>query len=125
RPRRGGQDPRRVEGRADRHRSRPQGPAVGAAQRRRLERRARGRRRDHERGGGGPRPGRRTGMTVARAIEPGRAVAVRVPATSANLGPGFDTLGLALSVYDELTVTVLPERRIEIAVTGEGEGEVP
>jgi len=38
-------------------------------------------------------------MTVAV----GRAVTVRVPATSANLGPGFDTLGLALSVYDELT----------------------
>ena len=32
----------------------------------------------------------------------GRTVEVRVPATSANLGPGFDTLGLALSVYDEL-----------------------
>ena len=36
-------------------------------------------------------------MSTAR-----RRVAVRVPATSANLGPGFDTLGLALSVYDEL-----------------------
>ena len=36
----------------------------------------------------------------------GRTVTVRVPATSANLGPGFDTLGLALSVYDEVTVTV-------------------
>jgi homoserine kinase len=53
------------------------------------------------------------------------AVAVRVPATSANLGPGFDTLGLALSVYDELTVTPLPEQRLEITVTGEGAGEVP
>ena len=41
-------------------------------------------------------------MTVA-----GRSVAVRVPATSANLGPGFDTLGLALSVHDELVVTAL------------------
>ncbi len=56
---------------------------------------------------------------------PERAVAVRVPATSANLGPGFDTLGLALSVYDELTVTTLPDRRLEITVTGEGAGEVP
>ena len=35
----------------------------------------------------------------------GRSVTVRVPATSANLGPGFDTLGLALALYDELTVT--------------------
>ncbi|MFT4282508.1 homoserine kinase [Microbacterium sp.] len=55
----------------------------------------------------------------------GRTVAVRVPATSANLGPGFDTLGLALSVYDELTVSALPDRRLEIAVTGEGADDVP
>ncbi|MEN2737965.1 homoserine kinase [Microbacterium sp. X-17] len=52
-------------------------------------------------------------------------VAVRVPATSANLGPGFDTLGLALSVYDELVVTALDEPRIEIAVEGEGAEDVP
>jgi len=55
----------------------------------------------------------------------GRSVAVRVPATSANLGPGFDTLGLALSVYDELTVTTLPEPGLEIEVAGAGAGEVP
>lgn len=55
----------------------------------------------------------------------GRTVAVRVPATSANLGPGFDTLGLALSVYDELTVTALDGDRIEIHATGEGADEVP
>lgn len=54
-----------------------------------------------------------------------RGVAVRVPATSANLGPGFDTLGLALSVYDELTVTTLPAGRLEIVVSGEGADEVP
>lgn len=36
----------------------------------------------------------------------GRAVTVRVPATSANLGPGFDTLGLAVSLYDTLTVRI-------------------
>jgi homoserine kinase len=54
-----------------------------------------------------------------------RAVSVRVPATSANLGPGFDTLGLALSVYDELTVTTLPDDRLEITVSGEGADDVP
>lgn len=54
-----------------------------------------------------------------------RTVAVRVPATSANLGPGFDTLGLALSVYDELTVTTLPAGELEIVVTGEGAEDVP
>ncbi|WP_439591422.1 homoserine kinase [Microbacterium sp.] len=54
-----------------------------------------------------------------------RSVLVRVPATSANLGPGFDTLGLALSVYDELVVTVLPDGELEIAVSGEGAADVP
>ena len=55
----------------------------------------------------------------------GRRVLVRVPATSANLGPGFDTLGLALSVYDELVVTELPTGRLEIEVSGEGAESVP
>ena len=35
-----------------------------------------------------------------------RSVHVRVPATSANLGPGFDALGLALSLRDELEAEV-------------------
>ncbi|MFT4211094.1 MAG: homoserine kinase [Microbacterium sp.] len=56
---------------------------------------------------------------------PGRSVWVRVPATSANLGPGFDTLGLALSVYDELTVTALEPGRLEIEVEGSGADSVP
>ncbi len=53
------------------------------------------------------------------------SVIVRVPATSANLGPGFDTLGLAVSVYDELTVTALDEGALEIEVTGQGAADVP
>ncbi|WP_217183526.1 homoserine kinase [Streptomyces sp. AC495_CC817] len=55
----------------------------------------------------------------------GRTVEVTVPATSANLGPGFDTLGLALSVYDTLLVTELPAGRLEIEVTGSGAEEIP
>ena len=55
----------------------------------------------------------------------GRRVLVRVPATSANLGPGFDTLGLALSVYDELVVTELPAGTLEVIVAGEGADDVP
>ncbi|GAA5096356.1 homoserine kinase [Microbacterium yannicii] len=55
----------------------------------------------------------------------GRRVVVRVPATSANLGPGFDTLGLALSLYDELDVTALPEGQLEIEVEGAGAADVP
>lgn len=53
------------------------------------------------------------------------SVAVRVPATSANLGPGFDTLGLALSIYDELTVTVLDDDRLVVDVEGAGAADVP
>ena len=58
-------------------------------------------------------------------VEIGRRVTVRVPATSANLGPGFDTLGLALSVYDELSVTALPEGELVIEAEGEGADDVP
>ena len=36
-------------------------------------------------------------------------VSVRVPATSANLGPGFDALGLALTLYDEVTAVPVDE----------------
>lgn len=56
---------------------------------------------------------------------PMRTVEVRVPATSANLGPGFDTLGLALSIYDELTVSTLDGHEIDIAVEGTGAAEIP
>ncbi|GAB2973495.1 homoserine kinase [Frigoribacterium salinisoli] len=55
---------------------------------------------------------------------PGR-VLVKVPATSANLGPGFDTLGLALSLYDELDVEARPGAGVEVHVEGVGAGEVP
>lgn len=50
---------------------------------------------------------------------------VRVPATSANLGPGFDTLGIALAFADELTVTTTGEPGVRVHVQGVGEGEVP
>lgn len=55
----------------------------------------------------------------------GRAVAVKVPATSANLGPGFDTLGLSLALYDELRVSVRDEPGATVEVVGVGAGEVP
>jgi len=55
----------------------------------------------------------------------GRSVTVRVPATTANLGPGFDTLGMALAVYDELQVTVREAPGASVEVHGVGEGEVP
>lgn len=45
-------------------------------------------------------------------------VSVKVPATTANLGPGFDCMGLALPVYNTVTIeeTVLPGTGIEINV---------
>ena len=46
-------------------------------------------------------------------------VRVRVPATSANLGPGFDALGLALSLYDEVDAWVC-ESGLSIQISGEG-----
>ena len=55
----------------------------------------------------------------------GRSVTVQVPATSANLGPGFDTLGLALALYDTLHVTVRAEPGVHVEVHGIGEGDVP
>ncbi len=55
----------------------------------------------------------------------GRRVSVKVPATSANLGPGFDTLGMALSYYDELEVEAVAGDGAFVEVHGEGEGEVP
>ncbi len=51
-------------------------------------------------------------------------VTVSVPATSANLGPGFDALGLALDHRDRVTASVLPAPGLEIVVRGRGEGEV-
>ena len=54
----------------------------------------------------------------------GRSVTVKVPATTANLGPGLDTLGLALAIYDELTVSVRDELGVHVQVHGVGEGEV-
>ncbi|WP_320067535.1 homoserine kinase [Micromonospora sp. RTGN7] len=51
-------------------------------------------------------------------------VKVRVPATSANLGPGFDALGLALSLYDDVSAEVVPDG-VRVTVTGQGAGELP
>jgi homoserine kinase len=52
------------------------------------------------------------------------SVRIRVPATSANLGPGFDSLGLALGLYDELEAT-LTDSGVTVSVEGEGAGELP
>jgi len=53
-----------------------------------------------------------------------RRVRVRVPATSANLGPGFDCLGLAVGRYDEVDVE-LCAGGLTVDVYGEGADELP
>ena len=50
-------------------------------------------------------------------------VVVQAPATSANLGPGFDSLGLALEWRDSVSFELADEDRV--AVFGEGAGQVP
>jgi homoserine kinase len=50
-------------------------------------------------------------------------VTMRVPATSANLGPGFDAFGLALSRYDEVTAQVI-DSGLLVHAEGEGAGDV-
>ncbi|MDM7989730.1 homoserine kinase [Arthrobacter sp. zg-Y877] len=71
---------------------------------------------------GGPRSDSRT---VSRVLAPGQDVSVAVPATSANLGPGFDSLGLALTLYDTVRVRTSEDEGIFVEVAGEGAGNVP
>ena len=47
-------------------------------------------------------------------------VTIRVPATSANCGPGFDTLGLAVNLYNEVTYEITDAKGFSLEVEGEG-----
>lgn len=57
----------------------------------------------------------------------GRWIAVEVPATSANLGAGYDCLAVALEIVDRVEVECVarPGAGVEVAVDGEGAGELP
>jgi homoserine kinase len=61
---------------------------------------------------------------VMQILPAGLAATATVAASSANLGPGFDSLGLALSLYDEIYVETT-DSGIHIEVEGQGEGQVP
>ena len=50
-------------------------------------------------------------------------VQVSIPATSANLGPGFDCLALALEMRDRYAAQILDTPEIDIDITGEGADE--
>ncbi len=62
-------------------------------------------------------------MTSARSAFVTGSVTVAVPATSANLGPGFDCFGLALDLHDLLTAEVVASG-LEVEVIGEGAGSL-
>lgn len=55
----------------------------------------------------------------------GKSIRIRVPGTSANCGPGFDTLGLACTIYNELELTLKEEPGLEFFMTGEGAENIP
>jgi homoserine kinase len=61
---------------------------------------------------------------VARTLPAGLTATAVVAASSANLGPGFDSLGLALGLYDEIVVETT-ESGLSIDLEGEGAGQVP
>ena len=54
-----------------------------------------------------------------------RTIRVRVPGTSANCGPGFDSLGLACDIYNDLELTLTAEPGLEIRMSGEGAENIP
>lgn len=60
---------------------------------------------------------------MARPSFRGTRIRVRVPATSANLGPGFDAAGLALDLHDDVVVRIT-DGGLQVDVAGEGEGTV-
>jgi homoserine kinase len=52
-------------------------------------------------------------------------ISVKVPATTANLGPGFDALGLALNLWNETEFQTTRDNRIILSISGEGQGKLP
>ena len=52
-------------------------------------------------------------------------VKVRIPGTTANCGPGFDTIGMACTIYNELELTLSRSGSVEILVSGEGSNSLP
>lgn len=58
-------------------------------------------------------------------LAPGLRGRASVAASSANLGPGFDSLGLALGLYDEIEVQTTEGPGVVVEVSGEGAGQLP
>jgi len=54
-----------------------------------------------------------------------KAFKILVPATSANLGPGFDCLGAALDLWNECNFSFSEDKEIRVEIEGEGHGVLP
>ena len=54
-----------------------------------------------------------------------KKVTVSVPATSANLGPGYDCLGLALELRDTITAEVREDNQVVVQISGNGQSTLP
>ena len=52
-------------------------------------------------------------------------ITIKVPATSANLGPGFDALGLALDLWNEAEFIPTNDQKISLTIEGEGSDRLP
>ena len=64
------------------------------------------------------------GLLVTQMLPAGLVASAVVSASSANLGPGFDSVGLALSLHDEIVVETM-DSGLVVEVEGEGAGHVP
>lgn len=64
-------------------------------------------------------------MTVTATLQAGRGARVSVPASSANLGPGLDSIGLALDLRDAYAVQVTTAPGLVVELNGEGAHELP
>ena len=67
--------------------------------------------------------GRRSSGLSSQMLPPGLLASSVVAASSANLGPGFDSIGLALSLYDEIIVETT-DSGLSVEVDGEGAAEL-
>lgn len=66
-----------------------------------------------------------TGLGSKGVLPEGLSVRVRVPSSSANLGPGFDCLGIALGIHDEIIVETTAVDGVQVEVSGEAADQVP
>ncbi len=55
----------------------------------------------------------------------GTSVRLTVPASSANLGPGFDSVGLGLGLFDDYTISITDQPGLQVHLLGEGAADLP